>query len=73
MATKNNRESLAKEIAKHHTSLVLFEAAAQIIESSDIDADYYVAAQKIARLCRVAEQRCLRKYDAAMLKLSVAP
>lgn len=63
MRQKRTRTQAINDAAKAHTSLCLFEKAAEIVEGSDVDARYFTASQHIAALCRKVEQRCLRDYD----------
>ena len=56
----------AKEAAKQHTSLCLFEAIVRLAECSDIEADYQSDVQRIIRIAKSAESRCLARYDRAL-------
>lgn len=55
-----------QDAAQAHTTLVLFETACMILESSDVRGDEaQETALKAIRILRKEQQRLLRKYDAS--------
>ena len=72
MAKDRTRDAI-QATAKAHTDLNLFAVAEEICSSgSFMSAESYADAQRIAAMCRRAQQRCLARYDKAMTKATVA-
>lgn len=52
--------------AAAHSDLNLFAAVAALMESSLVTSDCHGAEAKIAKICKKEQQKCLRRYDAAI-------
>jgi len=58
-----------RSATKAHTSLTLFAAVAEMATGADVSADYYGYSQRIAKIARDAQQRCLRDHDKAVAQI----
>ena len=66
--TQTERDKAIQDASRAHTSLVLFSKAADLATDSDVSSEYYSWSQKIARIARDAQARCLRDYDRAVAR-----
>jgi len=60
----------AKDAAKALSDLNMFTAIQVLCESSLISADAFSDEERINKVCRAAIQRCLRRYDRALAKVT---
>lgn len=65
---KSDRERSALQAAEAHTDLNVFAAVVILLESSLQTSARHAASQRIIRICKAEQQRCLRDFDLAMAK-----
>lgn len=70
MAAKKTALDAAKEAASHHTTLCQLDALATIAQGSDMHHTAQRTGERIAALCRAEQQRQLKKYDAALARVT---
>jgi hypothetical protein len=65
--TKRQREFIIAA-ATARTDLNIFEAVVRLVEGGMVGSDCYRAAERIVSISRAEQQKCLRRYDAALMK-----
>lgn len=65
-------ENLAKDVAKAMSDLNIFAGIQALMESSLTSTTCQRSESRIVKICLEEQQRCLKRYDKAMVKLENA-
>ena len=66
MKRKRTRKDHVIAASEAHCDLNIFAAVQALMENSLVTARSYTTEQRIIKICREEQQRCLRRYDRAI-------
>lgn len=70
MSDKSKRQQALEEAAAAHTDLNIFAAVIAMMENSLLSVACQQREFQIIRICKSEQEKCLRRYDAAIAKLN---
>ena len=62
----SDKAKAVKAAARAHSDLHVFAAVMALMESSLVSADSFAAEERIVKICRAEQQKCLARYDRAV-------